>query len=70
MYLDSAKKKELFEKYGKSAADTGSAESQNRTVYSSYCTFNRTLEKLITKDYSTERALKCWLVNVVVYWII
>ena len=28
MYLDSAKKAELFEKYGKSSADTGSAESQ------------------------------------------
>ena len=28
MYLDSEKKKELFEKYGKSATDTGSAESQ------------------------------------------
>ena len=28
MYLDSAKKKELFEKYGKSATDTGSPESQ------------------------------------------
>ena len=28
MYLDSEKKKELFEKYGKSANDTGSPESQ------------------------------------------
>lgn len=28
MYLDSAKKAELFEKYGKSATNTGSAESQ------------------------------------------
>ena len=28
MYLDSAKKEEIFEKYGKSKADTGSAESQ------------------------------------------
>jgi small subunit ribosomal protein S15 len=28
MYLDSAKKAELFEKYGKSNTDTGSAESQ------------------------------------------
>ena len=28
MYLDSAKKQELFEKYGKSATNTGSAESQ------------------------------------------
>ncbi|MBP3776294.1 MAG: 30S ribosomal protein S15 [Prevotella sp.] len=28
MYLDQAKKKEIFEKYGKSVTDTGSAESQ------------------------------------------
>jgi len=28
MFLDSAKKKEIFEKYGKSATNTGSAESQ------------------------------------------
>ena len=28
MYLDSEKKKEIFEKYGKSASNTGSAESQ------------------------------------------
>lgn len=28
MYLDQAKKKELFEKYGKDAANTGSPESQ------------------------------------------
>ena len=28
MYLDSAKKEEIFEKYGKGTTDTGSAESQ------------------------------------------
>ena len=28
MYLDQAKKKEIFEKHGKNVADTGSAESQ------------------------------------------
>ncbi len=28
MYLDQAKKKEIFEKYGKNVTDTGSAESQ------------------------------------------
>jgi small subunit ribosomal protein S15 len=28
MYLDTEKKQELFEKFGKSKADTGSAESQ------------------------------------------
>ena len=27
MYLDAAKKQEIFEKYGKSNTDTGSAES-------------------------------------------
>ena len=28
MYLDAAKKQEIFEKYGKSNTDTGSAEAQ------------------------------------------
>ena len=28
MYLDAAKKQEIFSKYGKSNTDTGSAESQ------------------------------------------
>ena len=28
MYLDQAKKREIFEKHGKSVTDTGSAESQ------------------------------------------
>ena len=28
MYLDAAKKQEIFEKYGKSNSDTGSAEAQ------------------------------------------
>ena len=28
MYLDSEKKKEIFEKYGKSNTDTGSPEAQ------------------------------------------
>ena len=42
MYLDSAKKAELFEKHGKSAKDTGSPESQIA----------------LFKDYSTQRALK------------
>lgn len=57
MYLDSAKKKELFEKYGKSAADTGSAESQIAlfTVRISHLTEHL---KKNHKDYSTERALK------------
>ena len=41
MYLDAAKKQEIFSKYGKSNTDTGSAESQIA----------------FRKDYSTERAL-------------
>lgn len=57
MYLDSAKKKELFEKYGKSVADTGSPESQIAlfTVRISHLTEHL---KANHKDYSTERALK------------
>jgi small subunit ribosomal protein S15 len=57
MYLDSTKKKELFEKYGKSAADTGSAESQIAlfTVRIAHLTEHL---KANHKDYSTERALK------------
>ena len=53
MYLDSAKKKELFEKYGKSATNTGSAESQIAlfTFRISHLTVNH-------KDYATERSLK------------
>ena len=57
MYLDSAKKAELFEKYGKSSADTGSAESQIAlfTFRISHLTENN---KKNHKDYSTSRALK------------
>ena len=44
MYLDAAKKQEIFGKYGKSNTDTGSVESQVAL-------------KLNRKDYSTERAL-------------
>ena len=57
MYLDSTKKKELFEKYGKSAADTCSAESQIAlfTVRIAHLTEHL---KANHKDYSTERALK------------
>ena len=55
MYLDSTKK--LFKKYGKSAADTGSAESQIAlfTVRIAHLTEHL---KANHKDYSTERALK------------
>ena len=57
MFLDSAKKKELFEKYGKSATDTGSAESQIAlfTVRISHLTEHL---KVNHKDHSSERALK------------
>lgn len=57
MYLDSAKKKELFEKYGKSATNTGAPESQIAlfTVRISHLTEHL---KKNHKDYSTERALK------------
>ena len=56
MYLDAAKKQEIFEKYGKSNTDTGSAESQ--IALFSY-RISRLTEhmKLNRKDYSTERAL-------------
>ena len=55
-YLDSEKKKEIFEKHGKSNTDTGSAESQ--VALFSY-RINHLTEhlKLNKKDYSTQRAL-------------
>ena len=57
MYLDSAKKKELFEKYGNSATNTGSPESQIAlfTFRSSHLTEH--LENN-HKDFAAERALK------------
>lgn len=57
MYLDSVKKKELFEKYGKSATNTGSAESQIAlfTFRISHLTEHL---KVNHKDYATERSLK------------
>ncbi len=57
MFLDSEKKKEIFEKYGKSATDTGSAESQIAlfTVRIAHLTEHL---KSNHKDFSTERALK------------
>jgi small subunit ribosomal protein S15 len=57
MYLDSAKKQELFEKYGKSNTDTGSSESQ--IALFSYRISHLTEHlKSNKKDYSTERALR------------
>lgn len=55
-YLDSEKKKEIFEKHGKSNKDTGSSESQ--IALFSY-RINHLTEHLKSnkKDYSTQRAL-------------
>ncbi len=36
MYLDAAKKQEIFGKYGKSNTDTGSAEAQSGIVFLPY----------------------------------
>ncbi|WP_329904315.1 30S ribosomal protein S15 [Porphyromonas pogonae] len=57
MYLDSAKKAELFEKYGKSATNTGSAESQIALFTFRISHLTSHLQKN-RKDFSTERALK------------
>lgn len=57
MYLDSAKKAELFEKYGNSATNTGSAESQIALFTFRISHLTQHL-KANHKDYSTERALK------------
>ena len=56
MYLDSAKKKEIFGKYGQSNSDTGSAESQ--VALFSYRIAHLTEHmKANRKDHNTERAL-------------
>ena len=56
MYLDSSKKQEIFEKYGKSNTDTGSAESQ--IALFSYRISHLTEHlKSNKKDYTTARAL-------------
>ena len=56
MYLDAAKKQEIFGKNGKSNTDTGSAEAQ--VALFSYRISHLTEHmKLNRKDYSTERAL-------------
>ena len=56
MYLDAAKKQEIFEKYGKSNTDTGSSESQI-ALFSYRISHLTEHMKLNRKDYSTERAL-------------
>ena len=56
MYLDSAKKQEIFGNYGKSNTDTGSAESQ--IALFSYRIAHLTEHlKANRNDYSTQRAL-------------
>lgn len=56
MYLTAEKKKEIFEKYGKSNTDTGSPECQ--IALFSYRINHLTQHlKSNKKDYSTERAL-------------
>lgn len=56
MYLDSAKKSEIFGTYGKSNTDTGSVESQ--VALFSYRISHLTEHmKRNRKDHTTERAL-------------
>lgn len=57
MYLDSAKKAELFEKYGKSATDTGSPESQIALFSFRIAHLTEHLKKN-RKDFNTSRSLK------------
>ena len=56
MYLTTEKKKEIFKEYGKSEADTGSAEGQI-AIFTTR--INHLTQHLLTnkKDYSTQRAL-------------
>ena len=57
MYLDSAKKKELFENYANSATNTGSPESQIALFTFRISHLTEHLKKN-HKDFATERALK------------
>ena len=56
MHSTTEKKKEIFRKYGKSEADTGSAEAQI-AIFTER--INHLTQHLLTnkKDYSTQRAL-------------
>ena len=56
MYLDAAKKQEIFGKCGKSNTDTGSTEAQI-ALFSYRISHLTEHMKLNRKDYSTERAL-------------
>lgn len=57
MYLDSAKKQEIFEKYGTSSTDTGSPESQIALFTYRIAHLTEHL-KANHKDYNTSRAMK------------
>ena len=56
MYLETAKKAEIFEKYGQGKNDTGSAESQI-ALFSYRISHLTEHMKQNRKDHSTERAL-------------
>ena len=56
MYLDSAKKAEIFEKFGKGTADTGSAESQIALFTFRIAHLTEHL-KQNRKDFTTARSL-------------
>ena len=59
MYLDAAKKQEIFGKYGKSNTDTGSSEAQ--IALFSYRISHLTEHlKVNKKDYSTDRKISCY----------
>uniref|UniRef100_UPI0039A6F498 30S ribosomal protein S15 n=1 Tax=Ornithobacterium rhinotracheale TaxID=28251 RepID=UPI0039A6F498 len=56
MYLDAQKKREIFEKYGENANDTGSPESQIALFTYRINHLSEHL-KVNRKDFNTERAL-------------
>ena len=56
MYLTSEKKKEIFEKYGKSASNTGSTEGQIALFSFRIAHLTEHLKKH-KKDFGTQRAL-------------
>lgn len=57
MYLTAEKKEELFQQYGKSNKDTGSAEGQIALFSYRIAHLTEHLKKN-KKDYSTQRALQ------------
>ena len=56
MYLTADKKKEIFEKFGKSVSDSGATESQIALFTERINHLTQHL-KMNKKDYSTQRAL-------------